>query len=223
MSIFRTLEDTLTSYADKVPVEIFSFAGSFIEEVIAPIPSPIVMTVTGSIAEAQGKPLMYLIILAILGACGKTLGALILYFLADKGEDFILSKFGRFLGVTNKEITAIGKHISGSWKDIFILTLVRSLPILPSAPISVVCGMLKVRKGIFAAATFFGTIIRDSVYLYVGYSGLQVLNSIVSGLNSVESLMQGLIVLVLILFFGYMYHKKSKGNALESLKKLFDR
>lgn len=223
MAVFNALEEKLTSYADQVPLELFSFAGSFIEEVIAPIPSPIVMTLTGSLAEAQGKPLTFLLLLAVLGACGKTLGALILYFLADKGEDIVLSRIGKFLGVTHKEIESIGKHISGSWRDIFILTLVRSLPILPSAPISIVCGMLKVRKDIFALATFVGTIIRDSVYLYVGFSGLHTLNSLVSGLNSVESIMQGVIALALILFFAFMYHKKSKGNALEEIKKLFGR
>lgn len=212
MSLFQELEHTLTSYADAVPLEIFSFAGSFIEEVIAPIPSPIVMTVTGSLAQVQGKPVEYLFILAILGALGKTLGSLVLYTVTQKGEEFILSKFGRFLGVTNHEIESIGKHISKSWKDIFILTLVRCLPILPSAPISIVCGLLKVRRDVFALATFLGTIIRDSVYLYIGFTGLSTLHTFLEGANTIETFMQGVIVLLLVLFFGFIFHQKRKGK-----------
>lgn len=221
MAIFQQLEHSLTSFANQVPLELFSFLGSFIEEVIAPIPSPIVMTVTGSLAQAQEKPIEFLIILAIAGAFGKVLGSLVLYTISDKAEDFILYNFGKFFGVTSKEIESIGKHISRSWKDIFILTLVRSLPIIPSAPISVVCGLLKVRRDVFVIATFTGTIIRDGAYLYIGYSGLDTFESLLSGANSIETFMQGVIVLLLILFFVFIFHQKRKGKSIEDLKSLF--
>ena len=60
MALFEKLEHIVLDYADQVPVELFSFIGSFIEEVIAPIPSPIVMIVTGTIAQAQEKPLHFI-------------------------------------------------------------------------------------------------------------------------------------------------------------------
>jgi membrane protein DedA with SNARE-associated domain len=221
MALFQQLEHTLISYADKVSIEAFVFIGSFVEEVIAPIPSPIVMTVAGSIAQVQHKPILYLLVLSILGALGKTLGASVLYYLSTKAEHIVLSKFGKFIGVSEKEVESIGKHISGSTKDILILTLVRSLPIVPSAPVSVVCGLLKVRFKLFLLATFVGTIIRDAVYLYVGYSGLSFLQSMVSGFSSAESILQGLLVLAFILLFGFLYHRKRKGTGFEDIKKFF--
>lgn len=221
MAVFEKFEHLLIEYAQQVPVEIFAFAGSFIEEVIAPIPSPIVMIVTGSIAQAQEKPLPYILLLAILGALGKTLGASILYFAADKAEDFFLKRFGKFFGISHTDIESIGKHISKSWKDIFILTFIRCLPILPSAPISITCGLLKVRWDVFALATFMGTIIRDSVYLYVGYSGLVAFNSILSGFDSIESVMQGVMVLGIVAFFGFIFHQKRQGKSVDDIKKLF--
>ena len=45
--MFHTLEQTLLSYADKLPLEIFLFIGSIVEEVIAPIPSPFVPVAAG--------------------------------------------------------------------------------------------------------------------------------------------------------------------------------
>jgi membrane protein DedA with SNARE-associated domain len=219
MALFQQLEHTLVSYADKVPVETFVLLGSFVEEVIAPIPSPIIMTAAGSIAQAQNKPIEYLLVLSIIGALGKTIGASVLYFLSTKAEHFLLSWFGKFIGITEKEVESIGKHISGSKRDIIVLAIVRSLPIVPSAPVSVVCGLLKVQFKLFILATFLGTIIRDAVYLYVGYSGLSFLHSMVSGFNSVESIMQGLLALAFVLFFGYLYHRKRKGTGFDDIKK----
>lgn len=221
MVFFQQLEQIVLNYAGKVPVEIFSFGGSFIEEVVAPIPSPIIMTITGTLAQAQEKPLLYLLVLAVLGATGKSLGALILYIAADKGEDFLLKRFGKFFAITHKEIEAIGKHISKSWKDVFILTFVRMLPILPSAPVSITCGLLKVRKDVFLFATFLGTIVRDSIYLYVGFSGLSTLHSLITGFDSIETVMQGLIILLLIGVFAFIYHQKRQGKTIEDIKKIF--
>lgn len=210
MAFFSKLEHALTSYADQVPLEIFSFAGSFIEEVIAPIPSPIVMTVTGTLAAVQEKPLEHLLILSLLGALGKVLGATVLYLVSDKLEDLLLVRFGKYIGVTHKEVEAAGKHISGSRKDVFILTFVRALPIVPSAPISIACGLLKVKKDVFWVSTFLGTVVRDGIYLYIGYSGISTLHNILSGLNSVESIVQGLLFLGFVAVLGFLFHRKRK-------------
>lgn len=222
MAFFSKLEVVITSYADKVPLEFFSFAGSFIEEVVAPIPSPIIMTVTGTLASVQDKPLAYLLVLAVLGAAGKVLGASVLYLVADKLEDLFLVKFGKFLGVTHKEVESVGKHISGSWRDVVLLTFVRMLPIVPSAPVSIACGLLKVKKWVFWISTFLGTIVRDSIYLYIGFSGISTLQSMLSGLNTIESLVQGFLFFLFAALLFYLYHNK-KGNILEDLKRLFSR
>ena len=88
--------DLFEVYATQIPVEIFTFLGAFIEEVIAPVPSPIVMTLVGSIAAAQMTGLVFLFYLAIIGAVGKTLGAWLLYFITDKAEDLVFKRFGKF-------------------------------------------------------------------------------------------------------------------------------
>lgn len=220
MSFFSSLEAQVTNYADQVPLEFFSFAGSFIEEVIAPIPSPIIMTVAGTIASVQDRPLSFLIILSVLGALGKVFGATVLYFISDKLEDLLLVKLGKYIGITHKEIESVGRHISGSYRDIFILTFIRMLPIVPSAPVSIACGLLKVKKSVFWISTFLGTIVRDGFYLYVGYTGAKTLYNAVSGFSTLESIIQGIILLIFVFFIGYLYHKRRKGNILGDLKRL---
>src|SRR3990167_9664077 len=106
--MFKAIEETLFSYADKLPLEVFLFAGSIIEEVIAPIPSPFIPVGAGTVAAVQEKPLLFLFWLAGFGAVGKVIGAWVLYFAAYKAEDIVLGKFGKFLGVSHKEIESVG-------------------------------------------------------------------------------------------------------------------
>lgn len=196
-------------YAEQLPLEVFVLVGSFVEEVVAPIPSPFVMTLAGSVAAAQNYPFWYLFVVSVLAAAGKTLGAVILYWLADKSEDLVLSKFGRFVGVTHKDVERIGQRFSGGGqRDWIVLMIIRSTPIIASAPVSLICGVLKVRFRIFIITTFLGSIIRDFVYLYVGFTTLDTANSLTENLSGVESLIQWSMLLTALGVLGWIIYKK---------------
>lgn len=210
MSMFQEAAVFIESFAAHIPLELYTFVASFIEEVIAPIPSPFVMTSAGSIAAAQGWPMLSLLGISVIGAIGKTIGGILLYVIADRAEDVIVKKYGKFFGVTHREIENIGKHFKGHWRDDFMLFGIRALPIIPSAPVSIICGIIKVGWRTFILATFFGTIIRNLVFLYFGYAGLSSFEGIVNGLESVESIMQLLLAVVLGLVIIWIYWKRHK-------------
>ncbi len=194
--------------AEKIPVEAFTLIASFVEEIIAPIPSPVVMTMAGSIAIAQGKPIVYLLVLSLIGAIGKTLGALFIYVIADKAEDLVFGRFGKFIGVTHEEIENFGKKFKGTWKDIFLLTFLRALPIMSSAVVSIGSGVLKIRLKMYLISTFIGTIIRDFFYLYVGYSGVTALRAMTEGFTNIESIIEVTIGVLVLLFFIGIYVRR---------------
>ena len=81
--MFTYIETVLMSFVNILSLEVFVFVASIIEEVIAPIPSPTVMVVAGSVAQLQERALFFLIPLAIIGALGKVIGALFVYVLPD--------------------------------------------------------------------------------------------------------------------------------------------
>lgn len=218
MQIFETLYQKLLDFAKLVPVEIYTIVGPFVEEIISPIPSPLVMASAGSIAAAQDKTYVYLLYLALLGSVGKTIASWLLYLIADKFEDFAVGKLGRFIGVTSKEIESIGKKFSGTKKDLITIFLSRAIPIIPSSPISLVSGLIKVDLKNYIWGTFFGSIIRNLSYLYFGYAGLNAYKSTLEGLDSIESIVQVLIALAFLGFFGFLYYKKKKGAGINSLK-----
>ena len=212
--------DLFEVYATQVPVEVFTFLGAFIEEVIAPVPSPVVMTLAGSIAAAQETTLVFLLFLAIIGAVGKTLGAWLLYFITDKAEDLIFKKFGRFLGVSHNEIEGIGKHLNGSKWDDAVFFVIRCLPIMPSAPVSIVCGFIKFNFKSFITLTFFGTIIRNLFFLYLGYLGASNLERIMEGVMNIESYFEIGIAAAIVIFISWIYLKRKKqSDPIDWIKK----
>lgn len=206
--MISSILDYFEKFADKVPLEIFVFVGAFLEEVIAPVPSPFVMTLAGSVAESQGYAFWYLLVIAVIASAGKTLGAILLYWLADKAEDLMLSRIGKFVGITHQEVEKFGSKLSGTKRDLITLLIIRSTPVIPSAPISLICGFLKIDLKQFITATFFGTIIRDFVYLYFGYTSLDAATKLVEGMEGVESFITIAMALIGFLIVGWIIYKK---------------
>lgn len=205
----------LESIASSLPVEIFATFGSFIEEIIALIPSPLVMVLSGTLAHAQDYPFAYIIVLALLGSIGKTVGAWILYILADKLEDFFVDKFGKFLGVSKNEVENIGKKLSGSWKDDVLLFVARAIPIIPSAPISIASGAIKLNKRTYITATLAGTFFRNLMFLYLGYVGVENYKEISQGFESLESYGQLFLFLVILVVVVWAYLHRKKGKQIK--------
>lgn len=218
MSIINQLTDQLTVYANLVPLEIFVFLGAAIEEILAPIPSPIVMTIAGSLAVAQGKIWTDLVILALIGAVGKTLGCYILYIASDKLEDIVIGKFGKFFGLSHKEIESLGMHFSGGLRDDIIIFLARAIPIVPTAPVSIVCGAIKIRLRTYLVSTFLGTIIRNMFYLYLGYVGLASYEKVIGQFESLEKIATVTLGLALVGGIAVIWYAKNKDKLFEKLK-----
>lgn len=198
----------LEKLAQRVPLEIFTVVGTFLEEVIAPLPSPFVLATAGTITKAQNNPLSYILLIAVLAAVSKTIGGIFLYTITDKMEDLFVSKFGRFVGVSQGDIEKIGKYFNGTRKDWIVLFLLRALPVAPSSPISITAGLVRIKMKTFITSTFLGTIIRNTFYLYIGYTGLAASESLSSGLNTSETIAEILVVLSLLAGIVWGYKKR---------------
>lgn len=197
MALLNSLLIWLEGLAQQLPLLLFVPIGSFLEEIVAPIPSPLVMVLAGSLAEAQKQPLLAVLLLAAIGSLAKTFGSWIYYFLSDKLEDVVIGKFGKFIGVSHKQIESIGAKLNGGWQDNVFLFLSRALPIIPSAPVSVACGIIKVNMRTYLSSTFFGNFVRNLIYLYLGFAGVENYKQVVEQAEGAESI--GKIILFVVL------------------------
>lgn len=213
--MFQYLESILVSYSNKMPLEIFAPFASMVEEIVAPIPSPAVMVVTGSIASIQEKSFYYLFLLAILGALGKLIGAIFVYYMADKIEDFFAGVLEKFFGVKHEDIESFGKKLSGGWKDYLVMFLMRALPVVPSSLVSIGSGVLKIPIKVFIISTFSGSIVRDFIYIYFGYAGVSLLGNLIKQSQSMESIIQMTAFVAIFAGLVWAYLKRRKNQTLD--------
>lgn len=212
--MFDHIETILLGLAHTLPLELFVLIGSIVEEVIAPVPALAVMLVTGSAAAVQGLSVADLIPLAVIAALGKALGAIVVYYISASMGTLVLTKYGRFFQVSAEEIHDLGKHLKGTKRDYVLLTVLRALPIIPSSVVSLGCGLLKIPFKLFIITTFIGTIVRDGIFLYVGYSGVGVLKDFANKATDIESVLQTGFIIIVICVFAYIFYRRKKKRPL---------
>ncbi len=208
--MFQYLEELLLSLATVIPLPVFAAVSSAVEEVIAPIPSGPVMLVMGSLAQIQGYSLWMLFGLSIAATIGKLVGALVVYIIADKTEDLLSGRFAKFFGVTHAQIESFGARLGNGWRDYVLLTLLRTLPFVPSVVVSFGAGALKIPLRLFIITTIVGSVLRDMFFLYLGYAGIGAADEILAYFSTVESFLQGAIVLSVVGALGFLFYTQYK-------------
>ena len=204
------LSDLVLSFSQFMPLELFVFLGGIIEEVIAPIPSPVIMTFAGAAVASLEKAWPWILWYGVLGGIGKSLGALILYLISDKFEDVFTDKFGKFFGLEPKHFETYGNKLANQPNLFWWLFLVRAFPIAPSGVLSVLSGVFKVPLKIYFIATMLGCIVRDVIYVFIGYSANDFLNSILSKSMGLDKLLTFVVATLILAYFIYLANKKRK-------------
>lgn len=210
MNMFSALDTATLSLAQQLSLEWFVVVASFIEEVIAPVPALAVLMTTGSLAAIQGRTVPELLPLILLATIGKSVGAVIVYYLAERVGGLMVSKFGKFFEITPADIESFSSKITGGPRDYLILTLIRAAPIIPSSVVSIGSGILKIPFRVYMVATIVGTIVRDGFFLYVGYTGTEFLSSLAGNTDNVESLIQNGFILIVLLSLMYLFYRHRK-------------
>lgn len=170
-SLFAPIMQWLETLAQTVSLEVFVVVGAFLEEIIAPIPSPFVMTTAAVLAQVQNLSVWNLGVLVVLAAIAKTASSVLVYVIADKAEDFVLTRFGKFFGISHQHIERLGFFLTKTWFDDVMLLVARALPVVPTFPVSFGAGVIKYSMRSFILMTFLGTILRNILYLWIAYFG----------------------------------------------------
>ena len=206
MGILEDFYIFLEKIAGVIPVELYALLGGLIEEIVAPIPSPIIMTTAGGIVKLQNGTWVNILIISLIAGIGKTIGSLLLYYLADKMEDFFVPRFGKFFGIDHQTIEHLGQRFKGNWKDIGVLTILRAMPVIPGAPVAVACGAIKLNMKTYLISTYIGTFLRSLFFAYIGFVGAESYESLMESMDNIESIMT--ILAIFLIFAGIWYIKK---------------
>jgi membrane protein DedA with SNARE-associated domain len=192
------------------------FIGVMIEQIIVPIPSPMIVMGAGAILISPDLSipsgiLQILWIIVLPGTIASTLGSHIGYTISYYGGKALVIRFERFLGVDWDQIEKLEKRFQGK-KVAWSLILARAIPAFPLSLVSVFAGLLRIPVRPFTLYTFFGSIIRILFLGFVGWWVGATYEKVASHLDSLETIVSVLMLIALGGILGYLYYKfREKG------------
>lgn len=182
------------------------FIGCIIEEIIAPIPSTIVI-LGSSMFILDGEIITISSFLKLLlevsfpAALGMTIGSLFIYFLCYFiGKEFII-KWGKYFTLNWEDFEKTSKRIENQEQTDIFLFGVRAIPIIPSVVISAFCGIIRYDIKKYILITFFGGFIRATILGFIGWQFGSFYDTISNDISSLEEIVLIIIIIGLIAWF----------------------
>jgi membrane protein YqaA with SNARE-associated domain len=156
---------------------IILFFTSFLNELTAILPYAVVLA--GQLVFLEGEfstafLAKLLVFVAVPVGVGSALGVIPVYALS-----YFVEKFQKYLRFSWHDVEKVSRRFTGEWYDDVIFLLLRSIPILPSLPLSIAAGFLRMRFAPYLVLSLAGFIIRMMLSLMVVGFGVHGLSRIV--------------------------------------------
>lgn len=209
-----SLTQIISVLSQTLPLEAMALFIGIISEAIPPIPSFPMLVTLGAFAKAQAYSLPAIFTLALFSAAGKTLIGIFIYILVDKAEDVFIAKYGAYFNIKPGQLEAFGEKFGKRKSDYFFLTLIRSIPFLSSTIITVAAGVVRIPFKLFVTTAFFGYFIQDSLYIYIGFTGINGFRHYFDEILSLNIFIKCSIIIAVISLLVYLYlRQRSKLKA----------
>jgi membrane protein DedA with SNARE-associated domain len=187
------------------------FIGVMIEQIIVPIPSPLIIMGAGAILispelSISNAFLQILWIIVLPGTIASTLGSYIGYMISYYGGKALVVRLQRFLDVDWEEIENLEKRFQGK-KENLSLFLSRAIPVFPISLVSIFAGLIRVPIRPFTLYTFLGSIFRCFFLGFVGWWIGATYEKAATQLDSVETIVSILMLMGMVVVLGYLYFK----------------
>jgi membrane protein DedA with SNARE-associated domain len=187
------------------------FIGVMIEQIIVPIPSPMIIMGAGAILILPGLSipdayLQNLWVIVLPGSIASTLGSYIGYMISYYGGKALVVRLQRFLDVDWNQIEKLEKRFQGK-KEALSIFLSRAIPVFPISLISIFAGLLRVPIRPFTTYTFLGSIFRCFFLGFFGWWIGATYEKAATRLDSVETVISILMLIGMGIAFGYLYQK----------------
>jgi len=192
------------------------FIGVMVEQIIVPIPSPLIIMGAGALLILPGLsiPQAFLQILWIIvlpGSIASTLGSYIGYTISYYGGKALVIRLRRFLEVDWEQIERLEQRFQGK-KEAWSIFLSRAIPVFPISLISIFAGLLRIPIRPFTFYTFLGSIVRCFFLGFFGWWVGATYEKVATHLDSMETFVSILILIGMVITFGYLYYKFRRSN-----------
>jgi membrane protein DedA with SNARE-associated domain len=187
------------------------FIGVMIEQIIVPIPSPLIIMGAGAILIPPGIsiPNAFLQILwtvVLPGSIASTLGSYIGYTISFYGGKALVVRLQRFLDVDWGQIERLEKRFQGK-KEALSIFLSRAIPVFPISLVSIFAGLLRIPIKPFTIYTFLGSIFRCFFLGFLGWWIGATYEKVATRFDSAETIASVVMLIGMVAAFGYLYYK----------------
>lgn len=198
-------------------IEQFGYFGVFflilLENVFPPIPSEVILLISGFFNSYTSLSVFYMILASTLGSF---LGAIILYYIGkifnkERLKKIVNGRLGKILFLKENDIDKADEWFDNKGnKSVFFC---RFVPIVRSL-ISIPAGMSEMPMGKFIIYTICGSMIWNTVLICLGYR----LGSNWEYVLTILDKYQMVVIVILVIIFGYViikfYRKKRKSKKI---------
>lgn len=198
-------------------IEQFGYFGVFflilIENVFPPIPSEVILLISGFFSSYTSLSVFYMILASTLGSF---LGAIILYYIGkifnkERLKKIVNGRLGKILFLKEKDIDKADEWFDNKGnKSVFFC---RFVPIVRSL-ISIPAGMSEMPMGKFIIYTICGSMIWNTVLICLGYKLSDNWEYVLTILDKYQMV----VIIILIIILGYViikfYRKKRKSKKI---------
>lgn len=168
------------------------FLFGFLEACCIPIPSEITFGFAGVLA-GEGK--LNIVAVIIVGTLAELLGSYVSYTVGRVAERPLVSRFGRYLLITERDIDRAERFLAG--RGVWAVPVGRALPVVRTF-ISIVAGFTKMPALLFGVLSLIGTAVWVTVISLLGYSLSSTWQSISHGIAVAGYLIAALAVLAIV-------------------------
>jgi membrane protein DedA with SNARE-associated domain len=194
------------------------FAAFFIAQIIFPIPTALLSLASGffllgGVPFEPYIPFFKTLVLSIglPAALGETVGSLFMFFLAFFVGKPIIERWGKFFSLSWRTVEKIQSKFEKSHFDEWALFTLRALPIVPTFPVTFVCGLIRFNLKSYVIFNFLGIFVKVLILASIGWQAGLLYEKYASVISGLEWLGLALIVIILYIFI----KKKFPGITLE--------
>ncbi|MEX0919380.1 MAG: VTT domain-containing protein [Parcubacteria group bacterium] len=142
---------------------------------------PYVVLVSGQLIflEVTSFPIIlakFFLYIAVPAGIGGAVGSMLIYSLAYFGGKPTIEKYKKYLRFSWDDVEKITQRFKGAWYDELIFLAIRSVPILPSLPINIVAGTMRMRPLAYFIYTAIGFTIRMMILFLFMWFGAEALS-----------------------------------------------
>ncbi len=187
------------------------FIGVIIEQVIVPIPSPMIIMGAGAIlippdVSIGSGFLQILWVIVLPGTIASTLGSYIGYTISYYGGKALVLRFQKFMGVDWEEIERLERRFQGK-KEAWSLFLFRAIPVFPLSLVSVFAGLFRISIKPFTLYTLVGSIFRCLILGFVGWWIGTTYERVATHIDSAETIISVMMLILMGGILAYLYYK----------------